>query len=757
MILPPSTSTTAALPSRLPNTASLVNPEHRTHARQRWLDIVPFDYPLEWNTTTRAFKASEPVSVDLMVVSAEHNLTYMSPDWAEIDFGASLNLALDIPEINTANLASTVLELTGISQALAEESTEALGGILTDGIDQMAQLANDQLDELFDRALSSLDGPIDTLAAQIVAANGDINAIETLINDELCSATGRVSEVIHDLAEQTGGASDLLDEVDESLAKAQWAIRSVIGYIPEDGIIDLDAIVDLPEIEFSDDLGANAAQGLFAEGEGAGYELVRALVACLIDELGGEAAAGLNAVAGSVLEAVEEELNALLAEAEPTIDDIRTVLMDVHNTIGDIRTELAAGQGIAADMEQIFTDGAAEIDAVLAESKDAIMEFLESADIPELDSEEIKSRIRQEVRDRFNASALIAEVQVLLKQYVADLEDAMNEAIESVFAEVNKMIVALLVDALPDLQEELNGMLGDVNSLAATGNIDGFARINGDALRSLRLDAAMQLSLPDPFEFGGYIEINQLDSNGDGTCSVELMDPDAYAAEVKMGANNIPVRFVGSDLRFDVGAKFSFDTDGGFNLRGFGGSLDMTEGEISVEAVTIFELGAAVAFGLDENYLAARVGLTFDQYTMAGGVFFGRTCTIDPLLIADPDVGEVLGEPPFTGIYTYGEAQIPIVGASCLFSLQANAGAGVFVFAEGPTIGGKMKMGVTGKAICAVTVGGEVTLIGAKVGNEFNFFGRGRVFGEVGEDPFSIGFDESVEMTYRSNEWEYDF
>jgi hypothetical protein len=66
-------------------------------------------------------------------------------------------------------------------------------------------------------------------------------------------------------------------------------------------------------------------------------------------------------------------------------------------------------------------------------------------------------------------------------------------------------------------------------------------------------------------------------------------------------------------------------------------------------------------------------------------------------------------------------------------------------------------MGVTGKALCAVTVGGEVTLIGAKVGNEFNFFGRGRVFGEVGKDPLSIGFDESVEMTYRSNEWEYDF
>ena len=45
-------------------------------------------------------------------------------------------------------------------------------------------------------------------------------------------------------------------------------------------------------------------------------------------------------------------------------------------------------------------------------------------------------------------------------------------------------------------------------------------------------------------------------------------------------------------------------------------------------------------------------------------------------------------------------------------------------------------------------LGGEVTLIGAKVGNAFNFFGRGRVFGEVGTTdaplPVYFGAHQSI-------------
>ena len=320
--------------------------------------------------------------------------------------------------------------------------------------------------------------------------------------------------------------------------------------------------------------------------------------------------------------------------------------------------------------------------------------------------------------------------------------------------DLNGIINQLLDDALL-ADSALAGLLDDAADISAAGSIDGYATINGDALRTLRLDAALQMKLPDDFEFAGYVEINQLDSFGDESCS--FAGEGEYAAEVIMGAVDVPVAWIGEGLRFDVSTKFTFDTASGFALRGFGGAVEMTQGEIGFESMAITSLGAAAMFGKDENYIAAQVGLAFDAYELAGGVFFGRTCTIDPLLIVDPDVGNVLGDPPFTGIYAYGEAQIPIVNASCLFSISAKAGVGVFWFEEGNTFGGKMLVGASGRALCAVEIGGEVVLIGSKSGNNYSFFGKGTIYGEVGICPLCTSFNESVSLTYKNNKWSYDF
>jgi hypothetical protein len=173
--------------------------------------------------------------------------------------------------------------------------------------------------------------------------------------------------------------------------------------------------------------------------------------------------------------------------------------------------------------------------------------------------------------------------------------------------------------------------------------------------------------------------------------------------------------------------------------------------------MSVTALGAAAMFGKDENFLAAQVGLQFDSYQLLGGIFFGRTCSVDPLKLVDPDVTKVLGSPPFTGIYAYGEAQIPIVNAGCFFRLTAKTGAGVFWFEEGNTYGGKMTLGETGRALCAVGVGGDLTLVGAKSGNNYSFLGRGRVWGEVGVCKLCTTFSEQVELTFKNGKWSYSF
>ena len=111
----------------------------------------------------------------------------------------------------------------------------------------------------------------------------------------------------------------------------------------------------------------------------------------------------------------------------------------------------------------------------------------------------------------------------------------------------------------------------------------------------------------------------------------------------------------------------------------------MTGGPLSFEAFKINDMNAAVAFGaIDgdpfkaENYLAASADLTIGEYGMAGGVFFGRSCSLDPIALIDPEVAGVLGAPPFTGAYLYGEARLPIneligIPSTCMLNVVVGA------------------------------------------------------------------------------------
>jgi hypothetical protein len=166
---------------------------------------------------------------------------------------------------------------------------------------------------------------------------------------------------------------------------------------------------------------------------------------------------------------------------------------------------------------------------------------------------------------------------------------------------------------------------------------------------------------------------------------------------------------------------------------------------------------------LNENYLAAIAGVRMRSYDLSGGIYFGRTCTLDPIKLIDPDVASVLGEPPFTGAYLYGEGWIPIseavlgIPASCLFNISAGIGAGAFFFIEGPTYGGIMKAGVLGEALCLVTIKGEVKMIGVKNGDNLRFKGKGRLSGKVGACPFCIKFGKNVGIMYENGSWDVDF
>lgn len=733
-----------------PPSATLTNyqqttlPAWRPHAVHDWLDVIDFDYELRWDTAARAFRSWAPVSNDFLVLNTRHKLQHLSAHTAELDFGAALDI--QVPEINLGALTRAT-PLYGALHSVADKVTDTL----LDGLDASDRLLNDLVDDFYDDVFTVTIDPItDALADGILQIDEDL-AIDAQLDALLNPAFTNVASQFKTASALPATAAAAIDE---DIGRMQLAIRSLIG------TVELDAagnpLLENPVLEDPEDStgrGRSTRPGIFSNsGTPANpeYAIATNVLTSALATLDPGTSANLIAAIGAP--ALDSTLDSAFAEKAATIEQVKSSLVSLHNALGTVRSSGA----LTTELTALFTSSSAEIDGFLAEAKADLRASILARRVSAWSRDELNTLIRNAIRDKFNASVLVSAFHTVLRSQVYELDAAMRSGIDSAFAQINRIILDLLDEFLP-VDGPLRAFLGDLAGSAASGKIDGYARINGDALRTLRLDADFECSLPDPFAFNGYLEINQLDSTGSDTCGFGA--PGDFITEVKLGADDVKVGWQGKELRFDVDTKFTFNPAEATRLVGMAGAFEMTSGAIDFEAFKINELGAAAAFGLAENYLAAKVGLLFNGDTMRGGIFFGRTCSLDPLLLVDPDVAKVLPapNPTLTGIYGYGQAFIPIVNVGCLFNLSANAGAGIFAFQEDNTIGGKMLVGASARAICAVNVGGEIVLVGVKAGNDFNFLGSGRIYGSAGVKPLKVSFDKKVTLTYKNQKWDYDY
>ncbi|OQC19131.1 MAG: hypothetical protein BWX70_03351 [Verrucomicrobia bacterium ADurb.Bin070] len=332
-----------------------------------------------------------------------------------------------------------------------------------------------------------------------------------------------------------------------------------------------------------------------------------------------------------------------------------------------------------------------------------------------------------------------------------DFDRQIREGVSSVMAQVNTAMRETLSDMVGSLDDTISGMTGDLSDVIGTGQIEGYAHISGDSLDKLRLDLLAQMKVPEELEFKGYLEIVNEQATASGGCAF----PEGDTYKVTLGAQDVSCDWLGSDARINCACFFTINSG---TPKGLGGGIELVGGKVNFEAMEVERFGAAVAFGLLENYLAAAARVTTPAgVEIEGGVFFGRTCTLDPLLIVDPECGTVFGEPPFTGAYVYGEGWMPIYDYGCLFSISAGAGLGVFYFMEGPTYGVRVMLGASGEALCVISVRGEIEVYGLKQGDAYRARGKGKVKGKVGCCPFCVKFNKTVTVTYDDGEWDVDY
>ncbi|WP_146209344.1 hypothetical protein [Coraliomargarita sinensis] len=736
-------------------------------ARQEWLNVVEFSYPLDWSSALRTFSAFKPEQQeDLLVIQVDHQLDYLSAERAEISFGAQYE---GLPRINLTNFVfNKIEEQTGVLQA----ATDALRGETVDALDQGIQqidsLLQDQIDDLIEGFMAgAVDPIIDDLYGELQTAASTTNTVtawqtevgnkaEKFFVNNVDANSQDLRAAIQTLAKPVGEANSVIAKIDNALEDLQIALRSVHDRV----------YLENGEVKLTPPSGPyDTLDGLLYEESGE-FQIVETLIARLIDEVGGELGDELAGMLNDSLSGPTGELQDLINEqldkVRPSLERIRAVIAELDSQIGDIRNEIEDNTAFLAEFEDILNAADSQIQAATADLRDVVDAFI-LADIPapdrfeEYTAEEIKQRIRSEIKDKIRGMAFVREFQQVIRQKLYDVDLAIKEGIDSAFAQVNTTLKNLLSQYLAGFDDSINGAIGDINSVVGSGEFDGFAHINGDALRLLRVDAAIQFKVPKEMEFEGYFQIKQLASDGSGSCSYSAEG--TPAKEITLGTPGVPVEWLSPGMEIAVEGKVTYSD----KPLGLGGKIEMVGGSFNFEAFEITDLGAAMSFGKTENYLAAKVGLKFQSYDVYGGVFFGQTCTITPVELVNEEAAGVIGspDPTFTGAYVYGEAHIPVseailgIPATCMFRITAGVGAGAFYFVEGPTFGGQILLAVSGEALCLVGVNGEVSMIGAKVGDDLRYRGRGTVGGRVGSCPLCVKFSKSIILEYINDRWKF--
>lgn len=616
--------------------------------------------------------------------------------------------------------------------------------------------------------------------------------------DDLVEVIAQVMAVNALISSEVDAVGGMVGQVEARLMQLQNSIRSITSVavkIPDISGLDTDLEATYrwkdTEVPWNDLKNWAVAQPQVQE---ATYELIRGFLPPTSNGAEDFAADTICRILASLVLQAAEEMNIpssiipagsidglslefapdFLNNFGPILQEVRSSLLAVDDVITQLLEGVATSKKLLDEIQQyldlvdaygtaaqaMLEDAYKKIEDALQVSLAAKIKLWYELDLGYFETPEFEAEfnlfLKQELKDAFMESEIVVGIQTALRQHVQDIKAEIENRIDVVFAQVEAAVKAELTGLVGklDLGTIDTSFLSPFDEIAGYGALDGFLRVNGDRAELLRMDAKFELKAPEAMKFQGFLEIKALDLLGLGGCDYGGEE----ATEVTLGAIKVPFDWLGGGVKMDVFTSFSFDGSG---PRGFGGGFDMVEGTLNFETFEIYELGAAAAFGADENYLAAKAGMQLKDYAVAGGVFFGKSCTIDPVAIAHEETAEFLYNESggsFTGALVYGFCKIPIsealgIPSSCMFRISAGMGAGAFYFVEGPTFGGIMDAEVSGEALCVVSIKGEVGLIGAKVGNDLRFQGKGKLSGKAGACPFCVKFGKQVKIEYVNSKW----
>lgn len=717
---------------------------YATRVKRAWLGVLDFDLPITYQNSTGRFAtpASATTAEDTVLFKLYQQVQNLTPEAAELTFDASVSAPNQLS-------FGTLLADSGLLSSLNGATGNQLGKI-TDAVKEFDNLLADIQESLFD---STLGAATDSLVTPTF-----YNSLRTAYTNNPATYAGTASTQLAGL-------------------RAQFISTALPGQFNGGGqyVAKITGILDKV-------LAGLSSARTFTSG------------AVHVSQFVDLALAIKSAMGGSGAPAENDSLTASLQQLDDALARIQSNLQAARNTI-------SGGTGLMLILRDLIsTDSGGTLTNALNQQLSAVTTKWSALDAPggsffnEHPIAELRADVKAALRDAFFASSPCTSIQQQLKLTFADLQYSFRETTDS-----------LLTQASQAGQGVSGGPaegLGEVTNFFGGANLHGYGRINGNSLKELRIDGDMKLKVPEALTLAGYVHIRDQDTT---TPESACRSGGAAKAELDLGASiSFPASSGGSPGSFgplsnSTPVKINFDAKLGLNNSGspvsINGALGL-DGEVKMKDISIKKLQFLFGLGKNEAYLAAALSGSLELFDVAGGLFIGQTCSLDPITaVAGPNVSDNLTAlnvaPDATnatlGAYLGAEGALslpPLIGIppSCLLDLRLGGGPAYYAMAKRPVngspgpytlaVGFKNVYTVSGELACLVDVGGRLEIVGGVSVPSSSPFDNARLDGrgsatftaEIGYSPFSWDFEKTIGVSFTfdnaaspKTKWDADF
>jgi len=699
---------------------------YRPRAQRNWIEVAGFDYPLEWNSLTREFKGFKTSTVTLPVIDVGSDLKELSP--GKVDFNFAEDLDLNLPHLKLLDLANQAINevnapLTTLSNALY--GAVNTGG-MTKGFNRLQTLLREDPDSFF--------RPVLETALTVPGSN----VVDNLYTALASLAANKPALLANTLA-IVGANSNGLPSAIQSLNGTTSDANKVAGQLAQT-LADVDGTMQV----FLD--------VLHKDPDGQRHS-IRAIVQQLVHDQGIGAITGL---ADPVLDSALGELDPALTEIESKLTDLRARFQEVRSQIGPVPLTTDLYQSLQLASQDALALGTYQQQAGVAVSNLLNDALGSTGDFFTADPNRAKQEIRERLVLSFLGSPISGKYQKTFRQFFYDKNYLLDQIVSVLCDQINRAIrtgieqqfgIVGAKDGVFNPMKGANLLSGSL----ASAKIRGAPTFQGDSLRAIHLDGQIQMRLPDEMDFGAFLDIRELDS---ASAPIACIPAGGSAAEVTLGANDIPLNWVGvpssepgKKLTLSLAAKWTLAAGA---VKGIGGSLDIN-GKAGFKGCEMSEIKAALAIGEVENYFAAQakatviiIGIPVD---FRAGMFAGHACSLDALKFIDPKVEEVVMQPgEFSGVYLeYGGglslSEILFGVSNDAIDVRAEVSS-AFFYQDGPRFGrfgGRQHYDVDVKLLGVLEgSAGWTVFVVLDTANQLTIGGSAEVCGRLGVCPFCV-------------------